>query len=310
MNNPLKKPIFFVAVFALLITACQSNQEKSGSTENIVSKTKQSAPDLEEPAIEATVEELLFAAGNYNIEVLDDMMSDKAMLGISGLKDGVWSNSEIAIGEFFASAKKGEPSPYYEIPNAYDILVTEGRIALVRADGFVYRYGVPQNKEINHFTLMKENGKWKILNISWTVERVPEEKKKFDLEIFARSYAQAWGSKRPGFVASYFAEDGAIQVNDGDPAIGRDAITKVAQGFMTDLPDMIVRYDSLVSKLNGTEFHWTLMATNSGPGGTGNKVKVSGYEFWQLDGNGFIKNSQGHFASEEYKRQLEFGIDN
>jgi hypothetical protein len=73
---------------------------------------------------------------------------------------------------------------------------------------------------------------------------------------------------------------------------------------------MIVRYDSLVSKSNGTEFHWTLIATNTGPGGTGNKVKVNGYEFWQLDENGFIRNSQGHFPSEEYNRQLEFGIDN
>jgi hypothetical protein len=293
-----------------MITACQSGKVKTNPAENIVTETKQSTPDPEEVEIKAAVENLLFAAGNYNIEALGEMVSDKAMLGISGLKHGTWSNSEIAIGDYFAGIDEEKIKPFYEIPIGYDMMVTEGRIALVRADGFTYRFGIPQSREVNHFTLMKENGKWKFLNISWTVEKIPEEKKKFDIDIFARSYAQAWGSKRPGFVASYFAEDGSIQVNHGEPAIGRDDVAKFAEGFMTDLPDMIVRYDSLVSKTDGTEFHWTLIATNTGPGGTGNKVKVSGYEFWQLDENGFIKNSQGHFPSEEYNRQLEFGIDN
>ena len=77
---------------------------------------------------------------------------------------------------------------------------------------------------------------------------------------------------------------------------------------MTDLPDMVVRFDSLVTKTEGSEFHWTLMATNSGPGGTGNKVNVSGYELWQMGENGLIQSSQGHFPGEEYNRQLEFGI--
>ena len=310
MNKLLKNPILYLAVFTLFITACQSNLDKSGVNENITTETEETTPDPEEEEIKATVEKLLFAAGNYNIEALDDMVSDKAMLGISILKDGNWSNSESTIDEYFENVKNRKLIPYCEIPNNYDIIITEGRIALVRADGILYRYGVPLNREINHFTMMKENGEWKFLNISFTVERIPEEKKKFDLDIFARSYAQAWGSKRPNFVASYFAKDGAIQVNDGEPAIGRTAITKVVQGFMTDLPDMIVRYDSLVPKSKGTEFHWTLMATNTGSGGTGNKVKVSGYEFWQLDDNGLIMNSQGHFPTEEYNRQIEFGIEN
>jgi len=79
---------------------------------------------------------------------------------------------------------------------------------------------------------------------------------------------------------------------------------------MTDLPDMVVRFDSLVTRSNGTEFHWTLTATNSGPGGTGKKVRVSGYEFWQISKEGLISKSQGHFSTEEYNRQLEFGVDN
>jgi hypothetical protein len=44
----------------------------------------------------------------------------------------------------------------------------------------------------------------------------------------------------------------------------------------------------MITKPNGTEFHWTLTGTNSGVGGTGNKVKIRGFEVWQFDGNGRI----------------------
>tara|TARA_R110001583_G_scaffold77046_1_gene210152 strand:- start:5059 stop:5238 length:180 start_codon:yes stop_codon:yes gene_type:complete len=56
------------------------------------------------------------------------------MLGISRLKEGTWSNSEIAINDYFESVKNRELSPYCEIPNNYDILITEGQVALARAD--------------------------------------------------------------------------------------------------------------------------------------------------------------------------------
>ena len=305
----MKNPLLFLTVFAIFIFGCQSNQDKNELSETIVSETKEPTTNPEEAAIKVTVEELLFAAGNYNIEALDAMVSDKANFGIAILRDGVWKNSVITIDEYFEKTKHRKLEPYYEPVNEYIIHINEGQIAFVWADATLHKYGVPRTRNIDNFTLIKEDGEWKFINLSFTNNRLPEEKRKFDLEIFARSYAQAWGSKRPNFVASYFAEDGAIQVNDGDPAIGRTAITKVAQGFMTDLPDMRVRYDSLVSKSNGTEFHWTLIATNTGPGGTGNNVKVSGYEFWQQDENGLIKNSQGHFPTEEYNRQLEIGID-
>ena len=306
----MKNPLLFLTVFAIFIFGCQSNQDKNELSETIVSETKESTTNPEEAAIKATVEELLFAAGNYNIEALDDMISDKANFGIAILREGVWKNSVITIGEYFENVRRRKLEPYYEPVNEYIIHINEGQIAFVWADATLHKYGVPRTRNIDNFTLIKEEGEWKFINLSFTNNRLPEEKRKYDLEIFARSYAQAWGSKRPNFVASYFSEEGAIRVNDGEPAKGRAAITKVVQRFMTDLPDMIVRFDSLVPKSNGTEFRWTLMATNTGSGGTGNKVKVSGYEFWQLDDNGLIMNSQGHFPTEEYNRQLEIGIEN
>ena len=75
-------------------------------------------------------------------------------------------------------------------------------------------------------------------------------------------------------------EDGVLSVNDGPPAVGRAAITEVAVGFMTAFPDMIVTFDRLTPVAQGVEFHWTLSGTNTGPDGTGKRVRISGYEEW------------------------------
>lgn len=311
MNNLLRHPILYFALLSIFIFSCQSHQDKKETSEALSTEMSESRIDPEEDEIKATVEKILLAAGNANLEELDDLSSDNAIIGYSYKKDGIWLNNEMTIKEYIeGKATADDLKPFSEIPTEFDIIITEGRLAIVRADAILSIFGIPRNREINHLTLIKENKGWKLLSIAWTVERLTDEQRKFDLDLFAHSYAQAWGSKRPEFVAMFFEEDGVLQVNDGDPAIGRDAIANVAKGFMTDLPDMIVRFDSLVPKTNGTEFHWTLIATNTGPGGTGNKVKVSGYELWQIDEDGLINNSLGNFPTEEYNRQLEFGIEN
>ena len=79
---------------------------------------------------------------------------------------------------------------------------------------------------------------------------------------------------------------------------------------MTAFPDMIVAMDSLTTKSNRLEFHWTLTGTNTGPNGTGKKVRISGFELWQIDKDGLIGESKGSFDSEEYNRQLVIGVTN
>jgi hypothetical protein len=56
---------------------------------------------------------------------------------------------------------------------------------------------------------------------------------------------------------------------------------------------------------DGTKFHWTLTGTNTGPGGAGKRLRISGYELWKLDPDGLIGESKGHFDSAEYERQLK-----
>jgi steroid delta-isomerase-like uncharacterized protein len=122
---------------------------------------------------------------------------------------------------------------------------------------------------------------------------------------FATRYAKAWCSQNPESVAAFFAERGSISINNGPPAVGRAAIAKEAQAFMTTFPDMIVTFDKVAHDEEGTKFHWTLTGTNTGPGCTGKRVRISGYELWKIDNDGLIAESKGHFDSADYERQLK-----
>ena len=73
---------------------------------------------------------------------------------------------------------------------------------------------------------------------------------------------------------------------------------------MTAFPDLVVQMDRLIIDGAGIEYHWTLMGTNTAPGGTGNSVRISGYEEWRFGVDGLIDESKGHFNKSEYDRQL------
>ncbi len=155
-----------------------------------------------------------------------------------------------------------------------------------------------------------------------------------ELTKFAKRYANAWCSQDPESVAAFFAERGSISINNGAAAVGRTAIAKEAQAFMTTFPDMVVTMDKVVHDEEGTKFHWTLTGTNTGPGGTGKRVRISGYELWKIDNgaggsratwtgkpervdeqggesinDGLIAESKGHFDAAEYEHQLKQGVD-
>ena len=129
------------------------------------------------------------------------------------------------------------------------------------------------------------------------------------LRDFARRYAAAWCSQDPSRVAGYYAPEGSLTINGGLPAVGRAAIREAARGFMSALPDIEVLMDDLRVQSTGIEFHWTFTGTNTGPGGTGNRVRISGFEEWTIDDDGLIARSQGHYDQAEYDRQLEHGVE-
>jgi len=126
----------------------------------------------------------------------------------------------------------------------------------------------------------------------------------FDLHDFASRYTAAWCSQNAGSVASFFAPRGSLTINDGVPAVGREAIAAAAQGFMTSLPDLRVMMDSVTVEGERSVYRWTLEGHNTGPGGTGAYVRISGHEEWRIGEDGLIAESLGHFDAEDWQRQI------
>ena len=46
--------------------------------------------------------------------------------------------------------------------------------------------------------------------------------------------------------------------------------------------------DSIESQGAGFVYRWTLTGTSSGPGGTGNRIRISGHEEWTMGADGLI----------------------
>lgn len=128
------------------------------------------------------------------------------------------------------------------------------------------------------------------------------------LQAFAASYTSAWNSGDPQRVAEHYSEEGSLAINGGEPAVGREALAQVAASFMTGFPDMQLSFDGLTFEDGRVQYHWTFRGTNTGPGGTGNRVDFSGFESWVLDADGLVADSLGNFDAEEYRRQLEVGV--
>jgi len=125
---------------------------------------------------------------------------------------------------------------------------------------------------------------------------------------FAERYTAAWCSQDAASVAEFFAEGGSLKINDGPPSLGRPAIRQAAQGFMSAFPDMVVMFDGLRAEESHTIYRWTLTGKNTGPGGTGRPVRISGYEEWTIGKDGLIAESTGHFDEADYRRQLAGGV--
>ncbi len=119
-----------------------------------------------------------------------------------------------------------------------------------------------------------------------------------ELSEFATRYAKAWCSQNPESVAAFFAENALLTVNGGLPT----PALEIARGFMRDFPDMTITFDKLEPRGDRTAFHWTLTGTYAG---TGNHVRISGYELWKIANDRLIAESSGHFDGVEYERQLK-----
>lgn len=128
-----------------------------------------------------------------------------------------------------------------------------------------------------------------------------------ELKAFAKEYAAAWSSINPANVLALHSENSRLSVNDGEPAIGKNAIRKIIDDFMRGYPDLHIQVNDVVEEPTGTVFYCNVIATNSGPGGTGEKINMAVQEFWRFDDNGKFIEIEAYDDPEKFNRRLKHG---
>lgn len=117
----------------------------------------------------------------------------------------------------------------------------------------------------------------------------------------AASYTAAWCAGPAEAVADHFTKDGEITINRGDPWLGREKIREMVAGSYADVPDLALTCDSFRVSGNHALFAWTFTGHDAR---TGNPLKVSGWEEWELDEDHKVVASCGWFDADDYARQV------
>jgi len=179
-----------------------------------------------------------------------------------------------------------------------DYIIDEGNYSMTYGPDSTF----DQGKYINVWK--KVNGNWKIYSNIWN-SSLPLSDPEYDWMLaFAENYTNAWNSHVGSNMASFYAEDGSLTVNNGSPSIGRKQLAATAKSYMDAFPDLKLTMDSLVMEDETFKYYWTFEGTNSGPGGTGNPVLFSGFEKWTMNDEGLIQVSIGSYDADDYQEQL------
>jgi nuclear transport factor 2 (NTF2) superfamily protein len=124
------------------------------------------------------------------------------------------------------------------------------------------------------------------------------------LDNLATRYTDAWNSKIPENVAAFHLSSSQISINRGEPSVGHDGLTAMAAGFHSDVPDLVLQNDGIRSAGNHVVYLWTFTGHDAQ---TGNPLKISGWEEWDLDENLKVTSALGWFDGEDYQRQVDGG---
>jgi uncharacterized protein (TIGR02246 family) len=120
----------------------------------------------------------------------------------------------------------------------------------------------------------------------------------------ADDYTAAWNSGSAEAVAGFFAPDGRIVINRGEPWEGRTGVAQMAAGFYADVPDLHLVCDGLRIAGDHVVYLWTFTGSHAT---SGNALRVVGWEEWDVDADLRVLSSRGWYDAEHYARQAAGG---
>lgn len=117
----------------------------------------------------------------------------------------------------------------------------------------------------------------------------------------AEMHCAAWTRRDMKAVADRYSETVSFGMNGGAPMTSRSEIADMAEGFMSDFPDLVLVCDRVLVADHHMVYVWTFEGHHRT---TGNFVRFSGWEEWDLDENLKVVKSLGWFDAEDYERQV------
>lgn len=120
----------------------------------------------------------------------------------------------------------------------------------------------------------------------------------------ADAYTAAWNSGSAEAVAAFYAPDGRIVINRGEPWEGRAGVARMAAGFYADVPDLDLMCDGLRVAGDHVVYLWTFTGSHAA---SGNPLRIVGWEEWDVDADLFVKSSRGWYDADDYSRQAGGG---
>jgi hypothetical protein len=122
----------------------------------------------DEQTVRLLVEQLVTAAGTYDFDTFGAMMAAHANVGWASFRDGAWTTTTMTAEDFIAEARSEvDPILSTEPVDDWTVHVDGGHLAFVRADAVLHIDGRPERHNIDYFTLIKQDGVWKFLTVSY-----------------------------------------------------------------------------------------------------------------------------------------------
>jgi uncharacterized protein (TIGR02246 family) len=120
----------------------------------------------------------------------------------------------------------------------------------------------------------------------------------------ADAYTAAWNSGSAEAVAEFYAPDGRIVINRGEPWQGRAGVALMAAGFFADVPGLYLTCDGLRVAGDHVVYLWTFTGTDAM---TRNPLRLQGWEEWEVDAEYRVTSSRGWYDAADYARQAAGG---
>jgi ketosteroid isomerase-like protein len=127
------------------------------------------AQSSDKKAIQEVVESFLLHLGDKEYDKVAADLAPKALVLIARERDGQWSNSFQTGDEWVAALKKNpNPTTFREPITNVSVTIDSDRLAYLRADFTIMRDGKAQSHGVDHFTLVRDGGAWKLAVLAFT----------------------------------------------------------------------------------------------------------------------------------------------